>query len=158
MLCKLRIVIRFLNFRICLKMTWEVHDVNWCISVWKYRHNDYMSWKHNDVHGTKRWTKDPLDAYPWAPCNKTLVLCTLGHYDLKDRWAAYPSAPWNKTLGLHTSRHYETKDRWAVYPSTPRCDENEWKVCYWWCVTCFIMVFMTRCTNMYMCLNGIEYI
>jgi hypothetical protein len=54
MLCKLRIVIRFMNFMICLKMAWEVHGVNWCISVWKYGHNDYMSRKHKDVHETKR--------------------------------------------------------------------------------------------------------
>jgi hypothetical protein len=160
MLCKLRIVIRFMNFMICLKMTWEVNDVNWFISVRKYGHTDFMSRMHKDVHGMKRWTKNPWDAYPWAPCNKTLVLHTPGHYEMKDRWATYPSAPWNKTFGLRTPRHYETKDRWAANPSAPSCDENEWKACiaWWWCVTCFMMIFMTRCTKMYMCLNRIEHI
>jgi hypothetical protein len=85
---------------------------------------NYMSRKHKDVYETKPWTKDSWDTYPWAPCNKTLVLRTPGYYEKKDCWAAYPSAPRNMTLGMHTSKHYETKDLWAAYPTTPRWEEK----------------------------------
>jgi hypothetical protein len=150
-----------MNFMIHLKITWEVHDVNWCISVWKHRHNDYVSRKHKHLHRTKRWTKDPWVAYPWAPCNKVLGLSTPRHYETKDHWVVTPQ---HQDVMKMNEKH-------AYY------DDVVWHVLWWFswldiaicisvwieqsigislrldCIWWFICDVMHRCTRMLILLS-----
>jgi hypothetical protein len=43
-------------FHDMLKMTWKIYDNNWCMSVLKDGHDDYMVWKHK--HRTKSWAQN----------------------------------------------------------------------------------------------------
>jgi hypothetical protein len=90
--------------RIC-----EEHDAKWCMSMWKYGYNDYMTRKHKHVHGKKRrtkyhWAANPFGTMKW----KTTALRTL-------------LAPWNeRPLGCVP---FGTRMRWKRMMSMHSIDD-----------------------------------
>jgi hypothetical protein len=143
----LKMISNELRFHVTMRMMWREWNVENCISVWKHEYVWCKSLKHKHVHGTKRWTKDPWDVYPWAPCNKTIGLRTSWHYEMKDLWAVYPWAPWNeRPLGYVP---LGTKIRWKQIMSM--------HIMMMMICDMFYDDFMTRCISMPVSLKGTKH-
>jgi hypothetical protein len=110
----LKMISNELRFHFTIRMMWKTWNVENCISVWKSEHVWCKSRKHKHVHGTKRWTKNPLGTIK----QKTLGLRTPGHHETKNRWAVYYLALWNeRPLGCVPLGTVQ-QDHWAACPLT----------------------------------------
>jgi hypothetical protein len=89
------IVIRFMDFIICLKMTWEIFDVIWCMCIIPRWICEMMKWAK---HGTKSWT---LDVIPFGLKSHRQLMCNTS-------WVKVSLASATRPFGLKSHRHNAT--------------------------------------------------